>query len=154
MLKGGYVSIGPNDLPTGDGLAWALFQAIKKARQSEYNSLADFFQKTDKKGQELVNAGRWAQEKLDEQRELHKAQLRAILDGWAREANTYGPTIVAYFQEHARVPLTNVVATVSTSTSIGRTPTPNDPNTAIQGPSAAVELPITGASGAVELPVL
>ncbi|MCU0655807.1 MAG: hypothetical protein MUF64_11160 [Polyangiaceae bacterium] len=73
---------------------------------------------------------------------------------WAKQANELGPPLVTYLQEHARVPLANVVATVSTSTSTGRTPNPNDPNTAIQGPSAAVELPVTGTAGAVELPLL
>lgn len=51
--------------------------------------------------------------------------------------------IVNHIHANAVVDLSAVVATVGTGASVGRTPNPNNANTAIQGPSAAVTLPVT-----------
>jgi hypothetical protein len=53
----------------------------------------------------------------------------------ARRANAYASAIVTYLQANAKAHVTNQ--------SLGRTPNPNDPDTAIAAPSAPVDIPIT-----------
>jgi hypothetical protein len=57
-------------------------------------------------------------------------------------ANSIAPAIVDYIHANAVVDLAAVVATVS-SQQVGRTPNPNNANTAIQAPSSPVALPVT-----------
>lgn len=59
-------------------------------------------------------------------------------------AEGFAGPIVAHIVANAVVHAGTLAAHV-TSESLGRTPSPNNPNTAIQAPSAAVDVPLTGA---------
>jgi hypothetical protein len=60
----------------------------------------------------------------------------SILRGIATRANAFGAVLVAHVS-------TNAKATIGTTISCGRTPTPNDAGAAIVGPAVAVELAIS-----------
>ncbi|WP_438029028.1 hypothetical protein [Sorangium sp. So ce233] len=60
-------------------------------------------------------------------------RLRALQEA-ARRANAYASALVTYLKANARARVT--------SESLGRTPSPNDPNTGIQPPVSPVDIPL------------
>lgn len=151
-MIGGNVLVADDEAETEtiSGLAGAIYTSLKTSNAAYLAQVLQNFDDALARPQPQMSAEQLAKYR-DDIRLQKKAASVGIKRYWAKQANELGPPIVAYIQAEARIPLANVVATVSTSTSTGRTPNPNDPNTAIQGPASAVELPVTGDAGAVEL---
>lgn len=68
---------------------------------------------------------------------------RALANVWAKFANGLAP-MVTYIVGNAVVTPNSLAAHVTTE-SLGRTPSPNNANVAIQSPTAPVDIPLTGA---------
>jgi hypothetical protein len=143
-MEGGTVHVRDDATITGSGLARHIVESIKPgvAAEIEAKYQAVFatptFQALDPSVQDTVRAEK-------------TTALLSSLRWWASIANGLAPALVTYLQQHAAVSIAGVVATVDTTTSLGRTPTPNDPDEPIVPPSEAVELPVTGALGATTL---
>ena len=63
----------------------------------------------------------------------------------AKKWTVLAPALVTYITSNAAISLSGAVATVGAGVSLGATPNPNNPATAIVGPGAPVTLPVTGA---------
>lgn len=66
-----------------------------------------------------------------------------VASNWAKFANGLAP-MVTYIVGNAEVAPNSLAAHV-TSQSLGRTPSPNNANVAIQAPTSPVDIPLTGA---------
>lgn len=131
-LVAGTVSVSATEVVSGSGLARAIYDAEVAT--------------TDLPPQDVSSehAG-WDDYKAELQEKLTSARLDqrvSTLRGIAKKATALASALVPYFTTNAEISLATVVATVSPTTSTGRTPNPNDPDTAIQGPAVAVTLPV------------
>jgi hypothetical protein len=154
-MQGGSVIVNDDESVSGGGLARAIFNHLATLHAAELSGINTDYNTMLAE----INAGQHGattEEIKQTMRPSFDATAQAaarlrLLRKWATTANDIGPPLVAYIQAEASIPLANVKATVSTSTSTGRTPNPNDPDTAIQGPASAVDLPVTGSGGASSL---
>lgn len=144
MMIGGSVTVNDDETESGSGLSLALYLALKAAHLAELPSLA------------VVDAAPFTTLPADA-RETARQSIRDArltqLRGYAKDAQAMGVTVVAYLQAHAEVSLASVVATVSTSASVGVLPASLTPGLAIDPPGAAVGLPVTGAGAVTVLGV-
>jgi len=124
-LVAGSVSVNSSEIVTGSDMALALYNA--DAATIVLPALP------------ILNstAAPWRVERPVSQADIDavKAGRVATLQEAARRATAYALAIVGYFHAFA-------VARVGTSTSTGRTPNPNNADTAIQPPASNVDLPI------------
>ena len=155
-MQGGFVAVDDNEQVSGGGLARAIFDRQRVTHGDQLAQVDAAYDGLIQRVQagELGATSDESKALLTERFQQEKTAARLnLLRQWASTANDLGPPIVAYIQAEARVSLDAVKATVSPTTSTGRTPNPNTPDTAIQGPAAAVSLPVTGAGGATSLGV-
>lgn len=146
-MVGGSVSVSGNGAISKSGLAGAIFDALQAADNQRMVNTVAFFD-------DFINSVKFQENSPDAQARFLTMKDTAILDllrSWAVTATAVGQATVAYLQANATVSLASVKATVSTGTSVGRTPNPNNPATPISPPTAAVDLPVTGAGGATDL---
>jgi hypothetical protein len=129
MTGGTDVVVSSDESAAGAGLQWALYQA--DVATANLPSLYVVGQTTSPFSSDNPAT---AQQVADANPQLTTVRL-SILRGIATKANAWARTIVSYVQA-------NAVARVTTSTSCGRTPTPNDPSTAILPPAAEVDLEV------------
>jgi hypothetical protein len=158
MMTAGSVTVNDNETHSGTGMALAIYEALKTAHASELPDpdagafpppdLPEGTSDADREEAEAKTAATNAQMRANKV----AARVR-MLRRDAADATAIATAVVAHIQANAVVSLSSVVATVSPSASVGRTPDPNDPGAAIQGPLLEVQLPVTGAAGATTLGV-
>lgn len=143
-MDGGQVSISNSEVVSGEGLARAIYNLKALAGASQLTAISDAYASS------LQTEGISQQERTTLEAQRDSSRL-ALLRSWADEANVLGPAIVDYLKANATVSIASVKATVSTSTSVGRTPNPNNGDVPIEPPTIAVDLPVTGTGGATTL---
>jgi hypothetical protein len=118
MMQPGSVSVASDASYTGTGLALALMDAHVATA-------------------EALAASQIAASQIAMTPTSQVAMKLAIRQGLAAMANAYGQAIVAYLQANATAHVTTQI--------LGMTPTadPVPPNTNVQPPAAAVDIPIT-----------
>lgn len=139
-MIGGSVTVADDETHTGTGLALAIFEAKKKAGEEQLTPLSEESTRAS------MPAGLSAAQQAERVSLAAKTRL-GILRGWATDASALGPALVGYIAAHAEVSLAGVSATVSPQASVGRAPDPLEAGAPIQGPEAAVALPVTKGSG-------
>lgn len=138
------------EVETLSGLAGAIYTNTKATNLAAYNELMAQMDAAIALPREHLSPAELAGVRTQLRASKAQASL-AMKQGWAKQANELGPPIVAYLQANAELVTTNLRARVTTSTSVGRTPDPNDPNTSIQPPAADVDLAAVAVGGAVRI---
>lgn len=151
-MIGGSVTVADDETVTGDGLARAWFDAFVASFASTLPPVPTHDEARDGLRAERKQAADRNPSttpyveptEADITARIQGAKTRRLqaLRGWTSLPNLLAPPTVAYIQANAVVDLAAVVATVS-SQQVGRTPNPNNANTAIQAPSSPVTLPVT-----------
>lgn len=143
-MEGGQVAVTDDETVSGGGLARAIYNKKATSGAATLAAISDAYASS------LATEGLSQQERESLVAQRDSSRL-SLLRSWAAEANDLGAAIVDYLKDNATVSLATVKATVGTSTSVGRTPNPNNGDVPIEPPSAAVDLPVTGAGGATVL---
>jgi hypothetical protein len=141
-MIGGSVTVNDDETESGTGLALALYLALKTAHAADLPQLS------------VLGAPPYTTLPADKrpaaEQSIKDARLKQ-LRGYAVDATALGTATVTYLQAHAEVSLASVVATVSTSASVGVLPTVIAAGQPIGPPGADVGLPVTGAGGGTTL---
>lgn len=145
-MTGGTVTIDDEEAVSGGGMARAIYDGLAASNAADLEAITSSMTGSP-------DFDGWKEEVQNKVEQEEKTARLALRRQWAKQANALGPAIVAYIQAEARVSLIDVKATVSTSTSTGRLPASLTPGDAIDAPSAAVDLPVTGDGGATEIGV-
>lgn len=169
----GSVTVNDDEIHAGDGLALPRYEALKTARASWLPKPDDLDEpietlkakvtaakeelaaaSTDeakRKAEGKVAALQSGVDSMVQMRATLVANRLGTLRGIAAEATATASADILYIQANAELVTDNLKAQVSTSTVLGRTPDPNDPNVEIQPPAAPVDLPTAAVGGAVRI---